>query len=196
MKKSIVTLMTLATIESTLYGGGDIAPAYEPVIAEPQPVLAPLSPAYYIGGGVAIAGLSRDCSCSNDRLKDMTYGLALRAGVDIIDYIGIELRYLNTFVEEDFSSMDHYGLYLKPHFEITPEVSVYGLIGYGKTTVDYEVGRRNSTLSKSDVAYGAGLEFALQDNIGVWADISHLLSGEGKFDTDLNVATVGVLYRF
>ncbi|RUM71887.1 MAG: hypothetical protein DSZ10_05930 [Sulfurovum sp.] len=46
------------------------------------------------------------------------------------------------------------------------------------------------------MAYGAGVEFTLQDNIGVWADISRLLSGEGKFDTDLNVATAGVLYRF
>jgi len=197
MKKSIVTLLTLAAIGSTVYGGGDIAPVYEPVITEPQPVATPLSPVYYVGGGVAIAGLSRDCPCNNnDRLKDMTYGLALRAGADIIDYIGIELRYLNTFIEEDFSSIEHYGLYLKPHYEITPEASVYGLLGYGKTTVDCKADRRSFTLSKSGLAYGAGVEFTLQDNIGVWADISRLLSGEGKFDTDLNVATAGVLYRF
>ena len=198
MKKTIRSIAALALLGGyTLYAGGDIAPVYEPVVSEPQPVATPLEPVYYVGGGLAVAGLSRDCPCNNNtRLKDMTYGLALRAGVDIIDYVGIEARYLSTFIEKDFSEVTHYGLYLKPYYPVSDDMTLYGLLGYGKTSVDFTGRRNTTTLDKSGFVYGAGMEFVVQDDISVWVDAQHLLGSEGKYDTDLNVGTAGVLYRF
>lgn len=197
--KKIVTLAaaTLFTIGSSLYAGGDIEPVYEPVITEPQPVATTLSPVYYIGGGVAVSGLSRECPCGkSERIKDMTYGIGIRAGVDFTEYVGLELRYLKTFLEKDFSDMEHVGLYVKPKYAVTPETTLYGLLGYGKTSIDYTVTKNGSTLSKTGISYGAGVEVSLQNDLGFWIDLQHLLGKEGAFDTDLNVGTAGMLYRF
>ena len=181
----------------SLYAGGDIAPVYEPAVSEPKPVATPLEPVFYVGSGLAVAGLSRDCPCNNNtRLKDMTYGLALRAGTDIIDYLGIEARYLRTFIEKDFSEVTHYGIYLKPYYSLSASTTIYGLLGYGKTSVDYTGRRNSSTLDKSGFAYGAGMEFMIQNDLSVWVDAQHLLGSEGDFDTDVNVGTAGILYRF
>ncbi len=198
IKTKIMALLSVSMIGiTTLYAGGDITPTYEPVITEPEPVATPLEPVYYVGGGLAIAGLSRDCPCDdNRRLKDMTYGIALRAGRDITDYIGIEVRYINSFIENDFSEVEHYGIYLKPQWDVSQEANLYGLLGYGKTTVDCDNGRRTVTMTKNGLTYGAGLEFAIQDNIAVWVDGMHLMSGEGTFDTDVNMGTLGLIYRF
>jgi len=198
MKETIRSIAALVLLGGyTLYAGGDIAPVYEPAVSKSQPVATPLEPLYYVGGGLAVAGLSRDCPCNNNtRLKDMTYGLALRAGVDIIDYLGIEARYLSTFIEKDFSEVTHYGIYLKPYYPISNSMTLYGLFGYGKTSVDYTGMRRSSTLDKSGFSYGGGMEFMIQNDISVWVDAQHLLGSEGRFDTDVNVGTAGVLYRF
>ena len=197
MKKILRSVAVLALLGGyTLHAGGDIAPVYEPVIHEPKPVATPLEPVYYVGGGLAVAGLSKDCSCnSKTRLKDMTYGLALRAGVDVVDYLAVEARYLTTFVEKDFSEATHYGIYLKPYYPFSNAAILYGLLGYGKTSVDY-TDKGGSTLDKTGFAYGAGLEFAIQNDISVWVDAMHLLDAEGNLDTDVNVGTAGVMYRF
>jgi len=134
MKKSMIALLSVATMGVQLYAGGDIAaPVYEPAPVEPQPVAKTLDPVYYVGGGLAVSGLSRDCPCSSkERLKDMTYGVALRAGADVVDYLGIELRYLQTFMEKDFSDMVHYGIYLKPYYPVTNTATLYALLGLRK----------------------------------------------------------------
>ena len=198
--KDITKRVLLGTLIGSyaLYGGGNMAPTYEPVITVPEPVETPMQTLFYIGGGVAVAGVSRDCPCGDDsdRLKDMTYGLALRAGVDLIDYLGIEARYLATFIEKDFSEVTHYGLYLKPYLPIGQNTTLYGLLGYGKTSVECTGNRLTRTLDKSGVAYGGGVEFDMQENLSVWVDAQHLLGSEGKFNTDVNVGTAGLLYRF
>ncbi len=197
MKKIAILAAALLAAGSTLYAGGDIEPVYEPVVTEPKPVATPLSTVYYVGGGVVVSGLSRDCPCNkNERIKDMTYGVALKAGADITEYVGLELRYLKTFLEKDFSDMEHVGLYLKPQYTMTPETTLYALLGYGKTSIDYTVTKNGSTLSKSGFAYGAGVEVSLQNDIGFWIDIQHLLNDEGSYNTDLNIGTAGMLYRF
>jgi len=197
LNKIIKSVIAATLVTSTAFAGGDIV--VEPnVVFEPIEVEPELVPVYYVGIGAVASGLSRECACKSrsERLKDMTYGVLLKAGVMITDYIGVEARYINASIESDFSEMQHYGLYLKPQYLVNDETKVYGLLGYGKTTVDYDFGKRESTLSESGLSYGAGLEYAFDDNIGLWVDMQHIFSGEGTFDTDLNLGAAGVSYNF
>ena len=195
---TIVTSVITATLLSTgAFAGGDIivepSVVFEPVETEPE-----LTPVFYVGAGAVAMGLSKDCACKtkSERIKDMTYGGVLKAGANITDYIGIEARYINTSIESDFSEVVHYGIYLKPQYLLNEEAKIYGLLGYGKTTVDYTSSRKNSTLSESGLSYGAGLEYAFDDNIGLWVEMQHILSGAGDYNTDLNLGAAGLSYNF
>jgi OOP family OmpA-OmpF porin len=196
MKNKLVILSIVAAISVSSYAGGKYV---EPEDAPVEVIPAVINPSsFYVGLGVVTAGLSRDCPCANaDRLKDMTYGGLVRVGWDYNQYIGIEGRYLNASLEDDFSQTTHYGIYLKPQYPVTESINVYGLLGYGKTTVDYDNHQgRSSTLDETGFSYGVGLEYALGTQLSLWLDYQHLLNDEGKFKTDSNVFSLGVRYDF
>lgn len=214
MIKIILSLTTSIALTATSYAGSK---QVAPVEAEVVPIPAVINPIpLYIGIGLVAAGLSRDCPCTNDsRLKDMTYGGVIRAGWDFNEYFGIEARGLKASIEKDFSKTTHYGLYLKPQYHVSDAVNIYGLLGYGKTTVDYASGSRSSKLSSSGLSYGAGLEydFSSDESLGqytrdfdgqgdqekgwgMWVDFQHLLYNEGVFNTDSNIVTAGITYDF
>jgi OOP family OmpA-OmpF porin len=215
ISKIAISFVTIVALGTSSYAGGKYV---KPVEAEVVPIPAIINPIpLYVGIGLVAAGLSRDCPCSGDsRLKDMTYGGILRAGWDFNDYIGIEARVLKASLEDDFSQTTHYGLYLKPQYHVMDQMNIYGLLGYGRTTVDYDNRNgRSSTLSKNGFSYGAGFEYDLsadeslgqydrafdgqgdqEKGWGIWVDFQHLLSSEGAFDTDSNIATVGITYDF
>jgi len=215
MKKTLITLSTIVALSVSAHAGGKyVEPEDAPVEAIPA-TMSPLG--LYVGLGAVAAGLSRDCSCGDgSRLKDMTYGGIARIGWDFNNYIGLEGRYLNASIENDFSETEHYGLYLKPQYHVLNQMNIYGLLGYGTTTVDYDNNSgKNSSLSQSGFSYGAGVEYDFGDDEnqgeygrmfdgqgdqengwGIWADYQHLLSDEGKFSTDSNVFSVGVTYDF
>ena len=197
----------------TLFGGGYIAPPI--VVPEPKaPVISPIP--FYIGLGAIASFINRDpCLCGGDDISDHRYGGIIRAGYDYNNYIGLEARALKTFGNNTFSEVTHYGLYAKPQYHINDAINVYGLIGYGRTTVDYTNGLRSSTLEKDGFSYGIGMEYDLSsdENLGeydrpfdgqgdqekgwgLWVDFQHLLSGEGMTHTDLNIVTVGITYDF
>ena len=196
MRKIAISIVTLIALGNSAYAGGKyVEPAENAPVEEIPAVVNPL--AFYAGLGVVAAGLSRDCPCANtDRLKDMTYGGIARVGWDYNNYVGIEARYLHASIEDDFSQTTHYGLYLKPQVPFGA-FNIYGLLGYGKTTVEYNNHHgRSSTLDKSGFSYGAGLEYALTKEWRIWLDYQHLLNDEAKFKTDSNVFSLGVRYNF
>jgi len=215
MKRIIITLSTIIAFTGATFAGGKyVAPieaAVEPIpeIINPVPV--------YIGVGLIASGLSRDCPCPDEtRLKDMTYGGIVRAGWDLNEYFGVEARALKGFLEDDFSKTTHYGLYFKPQYHLIDPLNIYGLLGYGRTIVDYNNHNgKSSTLSKNGFSYGAGLEYDLtsEENVGeysrdfdgqgdqeegwgLWADYQHLLNAEGTFNTDSNIFSGGLTYDF
>jgi len=195
MKKIVINLSTILALSVTSYAGGKYVEPQDAPVEEIPVVINPST--FYIGLGVVAAGLSRDCPCANsNRLKDMTYGGIVRVGWDYNDYIGIEGRYLHASIEEDFSKTTHYGLYLKPQVPLG-SFNMYGLLGYGKTTVDYDNKQgRISTLEKTGFSYGAGVEYAFTRQWKIWMDYQHLLNDEAKFNTDSNVFSLGVRYDF
>jgi opacity protein-like surface antigen len=95
------------------------------------------------------------------------------------------------------------------------EMNVYGLLGYGRTTIDYTNGIMSSTLKENGFAYGAGLEYDLssdeslgeysrafdgqgdqEEGWGLWVDYQNLLMDEGVTHTDSNIITTGITYDF
>jgi len=213
--KKLLTVLTLGLmlIPSSIIAGGKYV---SPAVAVVEPIPVPQSPIpIYLGIGLAAAGVSRDCPCSTgDRLKDMTYGVTIRAGWDINQYFGLEGRYIRASIEKDFSTVTHYGLYLKPQYPVTNQVNVYGLFGYGRTEVE-GCSYTNGTLTVDGISYGAGVEYDLTDDEdlgeydrafdgqgdqekgwGLWADFQHLLGDEGRWATNTNVGSAGVSYDF
>jgi len=215
MKNTLVTLSTVVALSVSSYAGGKYV---EPESAPIAPIIETVNPLpLYIGVGLVAAGLSRDCPCANsDRLKDTTYGGLLRVGWDFNQYIGIEARYLNASIEEDFSKTTHYGLFVKPQYHVMNQMNVYGLVGYGKTSIDYDNHNgKSSTLDTNGFSYGIGFEYDFgsdesqgqygrmfdgqgdqEKGWGIWADYQHLLNDEDLFNTDSNIFSVGVTYDF
>jgi OOP family OmpA-OmpF porin len=218
VKKIMLSLTTVAVMSTQSMAGGKIlAPAVTPVV----PIVVPtqINPLpIYIGIGAIAAFISRDaCPCADDRsdIDDHRYGAVLRLGWDYNQYVGIEARALKTFGNDTFSATEHYGLYLKPQYHVADQVNVYGLLGYGKTIVDYDNGIKSSHNTSNGFSYGVGMEYDLGADMGegnyarafdgqgdqekgwgLWLDFQHLLSDEGPMHTNNNIVTGGVTYDF
>ena len=198
LSKIIKPVIAITLLSTGVFAGGDF-------VVEPNVVFEPIEETtperesiFYMGIGAVATGLSRECPCDSngDRLKDMTYGGLFKAGINITDYIGIEARYINSSIESDFSEVEHYGIYLKPQYLFNEKAKIYGLLGYGETTVDYTISNKNSTLSENGLSYGAGFEYTFDNNMGLWVDMQHIFSDEGTYSTDLNLGAAGISYNF
>ena len=216
MKNTILSLTTIIALTTTSFAGGKVV---APVEAPVEPIPATVSPwPLYVGIGAVASLINRDgCACSDGgNMKDRRFGGVLRAGYDFNKYFGLEARGLKTFGSDAFSEVTHYGLYAKPQYYLTDSVNLYGLLGYGRTVVDYTNGIKNSHNPKNGFAYGGGFEydFGGEDNQGytfdrafdgqgdqekgwgLWFDFTHLLSNEGTMNTDSNIITTGVTFDF
>jgi OOP family OmpA-OmpF porin len=167
MKKSILILSFMVTaLSTTLYAGGKgVAPAVVPVV--PIETIDP-SP-WYLGAGLVWAKLS-GCDLQPDcTYEDVTYGAMLRGGYDYNQYIGVEARYINTFLDEGpfgGTPLAHIGLYLKPQYPVSERVNVYALLGYGYTENLGNGARLDYFDSDSGFSAGLGLEYDLSDREG------------------------------
>lgn len=210
MKIFQVAVLAALLSTVTLTAGKNVAPVESPV----APVVSP-SP-FYIGVGVTMASIGREpCACLESKsLDDHRYGGILRVGMDFNQYIGVEARALKTFENDVFSETTHYGIYLKPQYHIMNQLNVYGLIGYGKTKVDY-AGCDLSDIDVSGISYGIGFEYDLTDDAeaagydrgfdgqgdqetswGIWADYVRVAKDEGVAKTTADIFSIGLTYDF
>jgi len=201
MKKNLllsaVAVMAMATAANA---GGDITiPEYIPV-SEPVVVQEKKAP-MYIGVGVARGHYFKEL-CTNCQYEDVTYGLTLRAGYNINENLGIEARYIGTFMEEDplaGQKLQHVGLYLKPMIEVEEGFELYGLLGFGKTTSKTHKGNRFEIdeVDASGFSAGIGAEYSLDEEaegFGLFVDYQRLVIDSEQ--PDLDAISVGVSYDF
>ena len=125
----MIVASIIVALSSALHAGGKgVAPAVVPV--KPIEVIDP-SP-WYIGAGVVWAKLSGcDINPTCD-YEDVTYGAMVRGGYDYNQYVGVEARYINTFLDkgpDGGTPLTHIGLFLKPQYPVSERVNVYGLLG-------------------------------------------------------------------
>ena len=167
MRKSILILsFMVATLSTTLCAGGKgVAPAVVPVV--PIETIDP-SP-WYLGAGIVWAKLS-GCNLQPDcTYEDVTYGAMVRGGYDYNQYLGLEARYIRTFLDEGpygGTPLAHIGLYLKPQYPVAERVNVYALLGYGYTENLGNGARLDYFDSDSGFSAGVGLEYDLSDREG------------------------------
>ena len=187
-------LLACTTTPQAIAGGKSVIPAVTPII----PIVTPTP--FYIGVGVMSTFIQRDPCCDRavKDIEDHRIGAILRLGWNYNQYVGIEARALKTFNDNVFSTTTHYGLYLKPQYKLTNRSNIYGLLGYGKTSVDYDNGVKNSENSINAFSYGAGVEydFSEESNWGLWLDYQHLLKDEWWMHTDNSIVSVGITYKF
>ncbi len=212
-KITILITTIIALVISSHAGGKFVAPA----VAAVAPILPVVNPwPVYVGLGLVAANLDRNpCLCGEAESEDLRYGGILRLGWDFNNYIGIEARALKTFEDDVFSETEHYGIYLKPQYHVTPQMNIYGLLGYGTTNIDYTNGVRESTTEEDGFSYGAGFEYDFgsdeslgtynrafdgqgnqEKGWGMWVDVQHLLSNAGAVNTTSNIMTAGITYDF
>ena len=214
MRKSAIVLIALITFTSTIFGGKNTVPAQ----AEVVPVSMWDANPIYIGLGAMMTSISRDpCPCkpNGPDMQDHRTGVILRIGADYNQFIGIEGRYIKNLENNVFSEIEHYGLFIKPQYHITDQINVYGLIGYGKTKVNYTNGILNCEYTTNSISYGLGFEYDFGRSLslgaydrafdeqgnqesgwGLWVDIQHILTDASPVHTNLNIITAGISYDF
>jgi len=156
----------ITTLSTALYAGGKgVAPAVVPVV--PIETIDP-SP-WYLGAGLVWAKLSGCDLQPNCTYEDVTYGAMVRGGYDYNQYVGVEARYINTFLDKGpygGTPLAHIGLYLKPQYPVAERVNAYALLGYGYTE-NLGNGARLDYFDKDwGFSAGLGLEYDLSDREG------------------------------
>lgn len=215
MKKTIQIMVLSSLIAtSSLFGGGNIVPVVPIEEIDPNP--------FYVGAGLVWTGISRDCFCPPDqttRLKDSTWGGIIRAGYDYNQYVGIEVRALQSSIESDWvDKTTHYGIFLKPMMPIDEQMNIYGLLGYGHTEVKTDCSFLKDEFTHDGFSYGIGLEYDLSDRDsdkeegeydrpfdghgdqekgwGLFIDYQNLMHNEGPDNFKSNIISFGITYDF
>lgn len=215
MKKTIQTMaLSSLIVTSSLFGGGNIAPVVPVEEIDPNP--------FYVGAGLVWAGVSRDCFCPPDqttRLKDSTWGGIIRAGYDYNQYVGIEVRALQSSLESDWvDKTTHYGIFVKPMMPIDEQMNIYGLLGYGHTEVETDCPFLKDEFTHDGFSYGIGLEYDLSDRDsdkeegeydrpfdghgdqekgwGLFIDYQNLMHNQGPDNFKSNIISFGITYDF
>ncbi len=147
------------------------APTPKPVA---KPVAKPLG--FYLAGGITDVTVSypHDSAPSlfTDKVnQDRQVGVTARLGYDFMDYLGAELR--GTYgISKNGTGFDKYkqfGAYLKPNYDITKELNLYGLIGASKSDHAGIAG------SSTGLSYGAGVDYGVTKNISIFTDVINFM---------------------
>jgi len=186
-----------------LNAGGESLPKQIELTPVVKPVKEDLH--WYVGLALSEDFVERDtCACApgTPPLKDHRFGALVNIGWEYSSFVAFELRAFKSLESGAFTESEHYGIYLKPQYPINDIFTLYGLVGYGHTVVDYDSGTRSSHNTDNDISYGIGLSYKPSSFLGSkglwsgWIDIQNLLRDANWMHTDLNLLSVGVSYHF
>ena len=173
----------------------------------------------YIGGAFALTSVSDDYfeyypDYGYTDQTDIDYSsLMFQAGYQVNSYIAAEFRYWFSLNSGDYStntlyslnpgaydSFDAWGMYLKPMYPVTPEFSIYGLLGFAGVTVDADYGSY-LLYNDSSFSWGLGASFDVTPNIALFIDYVDLFNDTLEFyeysqKTKVNTFNFGVTYKF
>lgn len=208
MKKLMVSFAAaFAVMASSAQAGKNVIPTTSDPI--PVPVYAPLG--LYLGAGLIYSSSECQCDpslkCSNDGGKTLvscakvkggkTYGVSLKAGYNITDYLAIEAKYIYTPWGDKNKTLKHYGLYLKPSYALNNNFDIYALLGYGKTECETIQG------SQKGFAWGLGAEYTInkkvsgkKDGFGVYVEYLRPLKKTGNRNITVDMVNAGLSYHF
>ena len=148
---------------------------------------------WYVGLGYTTA----KATCT-DVCEDITYGIVGRVGYDFNEYIGVEGRLLKTMWKYEQQKIEHFSLLVKPMLPLTDDMSIYALLGYGKTETGHKI-----VFDDTGIAWGLGLNYNFSDKeegennssgLGIFIDYERLL--EKSNVPDFDSISVGITYEF
>jgi len=179
----------------------------EPIIEESTPIVTQKKSNFYIGVGVGKFNLKNHHT--DEELKSTT--ASIKVGYDINQYVAIEGRYNRGMKDADYkhgnqgttnhstdSKFTNTAAYIKVGYPIG-SFKPYALVGYGQTKI---TNLSNSDRKESNIQYGAGAEYHINDAVSISADYIRAYDDDGfdgrskddKIKVDL--LNVGVAYHF
>lgn len=179
MKKVTLSIIAALAMNTFAFAGGDISPV-EPEVTIPEVVESTGS--FYVGLGYSYMNL--DAGNNGEHDGDATL---LLAGYNFNQYIGVEARYAGLT-----DCLDNAAIYVKPMYPFG-DAKVYALLGYGETTYDNGVVDN----SENGFQWGLGANYAVTENIGLFADYTNLYDDTfAGVDSTVDAINVGVTYTF
>jgi hypothetical protein len=184
LKTILVALMATMTMAMA---GGNLTPVEEVTTVEVQPALS----GFYVGAGYSY--LANDLDLYGVNLSEGQNAGTILAGYNINEYVAVEGRYTFTastdFADTVMVDGDTWGLFVKPQYNVSNDVKVYALLGYGDVkTVDDGEGFQ----------YGLGGAFSVTRNVEVFGDWVRAYDDDitDFADATVDQFTVGVNYKF
>lgn len=202
MKKILLSVVAMAAMSTASFAGGDIDPI-EPVVS--TPMVEESEGRLYVGLGISAAAVANDTLTifSEEAGQDRTGDILFQAGYEFNPYIAVEGRYSTSISEGDILSRDVWGVYLKPQFPVTSEMSVYALLGYGGLSLDGTNGA-NVALDDTGFQWGIGASYDVTSNVALFVDyvsVANDMTADayplaGSDELSSVALTVGLTYTF
>jgi len=217
MKNIVLSAVAVLAMSSFATAGGDIAPVEEPV------VLAPVvdDSGFYLGLAYSSLNMTNDSLDTIDPAWDQGYDktwseIMIQAGYKFNEYVAVEGRYW--FGLEDTtqipnvyqvvgaidSSVDAWGLYVKPMYPVTEDFDIYALLGYASSDFSAD----DITVDTFDgFSWGLGGSYTFTENFSVFVDYVRLYDDTDSYtnnldgrivdvDTAIDTWNFGVAYKF
>jgi len=212
MKKRNLSIIAALALSTSLYAGGDITPAVEPVI----PIIEETAPvndsAFYVGLGLSLMSLEDDYTKEEFSAK----GVTLQAGYQYNEYLALEGRFTRDVGDVDYDhgsiangglNIDDYptdfsniGLYIKPMYTVD-DFTAYALLGYGEVELT-NIPQGDEDRTEAGFQWGLGASYLVFDNISIFIDYLRMYDDKGfdgratNRDVLVDAWTLGVTYKF
>lgn len=147
-------------------------------------------------GGIDFSFLDLDAGSGVD---DGATGARLRAGYMFTPIFGVEGHFgigltdgsdsLPNGRDVDLEAEHWYGLYARAQIPAWRQLNIYGLVGFTRVSVDFEIQDDQET----DFSWGVGADYMLNSRWGVQADYMRLVD---KSNVEVKALSIGAKYLF
>ncbi len=199
MKNIVLSAVAVVALGSFAVAGGNIVPVVP--VEEPMEVGD-----FYVGLSYSCLDTKQtDGNRVNASINEDFEAAMFQAGYSFNEYVAVEGRYwygleetgvINGSLSSD-TSVDIWGIYVKPMYPVMESINVYALLGYASTSYDVNVG---SVDDIDGFSWGAGLEYTFDNNIKLFADYASIYqddaSGMALNNDSINTYNFGVGYKF
>ena len=229
MKHINLSLISIFAMSSLALAGGDIAPV-EPVVE--TPVVIESTGNFYLGLAYGYLNDQTDVTATAPSRKtskktvidDNFNEVILQAGYNFNPYIAVEGRYwfgmsstinysnINPAVKNSDTTIDAWGIYVKPQYPVTEEFNVYALLGYGSADITIDDVPTNGGLqyvsdSVDGFSWGVGASYAITESVSLFIDYVSIYNDDDdsynpstgynyNIDNTIDSVNFGVTYNF
>lgn len=197
-----IVLSTVIMLNSMLYGGGNYMPSPEPI---PSVGISSTPSQFYGGLGlIATSTYGHKLNWFSQKLgQDRIGGVLALLGYQFAPNLAVEGRASYVFISPHFSKSTNISLFLKPSYNVTDKIALYGLLGFGWSKIDGYGGHGNIAKNISP-QIGLGASYKVKQNIDIFADYTWLLHNktaitampDGSTKVSHEAVTVGAIYHF